>query len=319
MNDAIKSAIATNRVSNNLCFICLARLNHVITTRKQATPKQERQRSIIAKTILENGVDKFVLAQQIKTLSDAVYPTDKTITIISDIIERGDYSFDESIIPDQWLKYKSAEQIEEEAKRKPIVKKADQTEQDFEELCHYVELEIIRSSLTPDMKKRLQRLKKANYDYSVILQSFKWNKSNINKSIERKAKTEPFKDIYSKFIYICAIIERKLPETLQKIETDKAKELEFWDEIAQGIINGEESLEEAISFQCDQYPDTTYYGRNDYVREQLTLAIERVKTKEQKKREDEKPEPEPEPEHNWDSNCNYQHEAEKPHRYDNLW
>ena len=153
--------------------------------------------------------------------------------------------------------------------------------------------------------------------YPVILQSFKWHKSNINKSIERKVKTEPFKDIYSKFIYICAIIERKLPETLQKIETDKAKELEFWDEMAQDIINGEESIEEAISIQCDKYPDTTYYGKNDYVKEQLTLAIERVKTKEQKKREDEKPEPEPE--HNWDSNCNYQHEAEKPHRYDNLW
>lgn len=313
-----------NRIlCENMLLMSLAYLHYRLTydsrLKTNAVAKYQKQRTILARCAITNGISRETIADKIPLLSSVSYPSDGQVARLTEITASNDYEFEHGFIPDVDYKLKSDEEIADFKSKKSIKRDnlAIQDEQEFIDLCTYIENEIVSFQLTPDMRKRLQKLKKDDYDYPVILQSFKWHKSNINKSIERKVKTEPFKDIYSKFIYICAIIERKLPETLQKIETDKAKELEFWDEMAQDIINGEESIEEAISIQCDKYPDTTYYGKNDYVKEQLTLAIERVKTKEQKKREDEKPEPEPE--HNWDSNCNYQHEAEKPHRYDNLW
>ena len=315
-----------NRIlCENMLLMSLAYLNYRLTydssLKSNVVAKYQKQKTILARCAIANGISKDTIADKIQLLSSVSYPSDGQIARLTEIAESNVYSFQSGFIPDTDLKLKSDEEIAD-FKSKKSIKRNDlliKDEQDFIDLCSFIESEIVSFQLTDDMRKRLQKLKKDDYDYPVILQSFKWHKSNINKSIERKVKTEQFKDIYSKFIYICAIIERKLPETLQKIETDKAKELEFWDEMAQDIINGEESIEEAISIQCDKYPDTTYYGKNDYVKEQLTLAIERVKVKEQKKREDAEPEQEHETVYNWDSNSNYQNQAEKPHKYDNLW
>ena len=107
-------------------------------------------------------------------LSSVSYPSDGQVARLTEITASNDYEFEHGFIPDVDYKLKSDEEIADFKSKKSIKRDnlAIQDEQEFIDLCTYIENEIVSFQLTPDMRKRLQKLKKDDYDYPVILQSY---------------------------------------------------------------------------------------------------------------------------------------------------
>lgn len=309
MRLAIDSMIERRVISANLLFLCLARLNEIIMTRAANTTKQEQQRVIIAKAALSIGVDKETIRDKMQSIDQSCFPTDRKITEICEYIESGYCGIDDSAIADRWLKYKSAEQIEHDMQRQKAKRETQQTSRstfdcsdpDFIELCDFLESvfmpgllnpemlyiqESDRYILTAEMKQRLHTLKTDQYDFALILDCFKRYEYKIMSWYCDRVSDDA--SDFVKFKFLCGIVKNKLPDMVKSIraeqaereaknEREKHKNDDDWNKNAQPIVNGELSLDEAIYIQCEKYDTSVYYGQHDYVREQLLLAIERVK------------------------------------------
>ena len=214
---SIEQAIEEKSISRNLCFACLARLNEVITTRKIATSKQKGQRDVIASAAKKMGVSKQELSQMILTLSDEVFPTDKTITRIADMIMDAAYTINDSLFPDKWLKFKDSNQLEKDSARKPVVKKRVYVSEEFSKLCEYIEQEIfegkLSDGLTDGMKRKLQDIETDTYTYQVILQTFIDFKREIIWALR-----DASGDYSKKFNYMIGAVKNKLPDEISLIE-----------------------------------------------------------------------------------------------------
>lgn len=215
LNLKIKESIETKQLSENLLLLCLACLHEKITYSEQATSRFEKQRDIIAKAALENGISKEEISKNIVTISKTDYPTFKSMAAVTEIIESGNYAFVSGLIPTKGhIHFKTDEELESDLERKPYKKKVDDFEE-FYKLCEYVEKQIMYDSLTEDMRKLLQKLKTKTYDYPIILQTFKYCHADIERGIKRN---KPFKSSYNKCQYVCGIIKKKLPEMVYMLQ-----------------------------------------------------------------------------------------------------
>ena len=278
-DDSIRNQI----ICPNMLLMSIAYINNQLNYNPKLNTKHiakyQNQRTILARCAIEHNISKGSIREIIDSLSADRYPSDNQISSLVRLIEREDYSFVETVndISNKDMLLKTDEEINQQSQQRRIDRDriAVQTEKEFTELRSYVEREITRFTLSPDMVNKLMGLHRKEYSYPVILQCCKFYRDNITKSV---AKTY-FDNAYDKFCYILSIVKRKLPDTIQIIERRKNEEVQFWDETAQQIVNGDCSIDEMIYFQCDKYPDTVYYGRNDYVRHQLLSAIERLSRK----------------------------------------
>lgn len=103
LNLKIKESIETKQLSENLLLLCLACLHEKITYSERIEARLEKQRGIIAKAALENGIDRKEISQKIVAIPQKDYPTFKQITAISDIIESNDYTFISGLIPQKGI------------------------------------------------------------------------------------------------------------------------------------------------------------------------------------------------------------------------
>lgn len=269
----IEESIVTRQISENLCFLCLACLNDKITYSKQTLVELEKQRNIIAAVVLKNGISKETLLEKMRTVSRKDYPTFRTIVVIAQIIENNDYSFVEGFIPDRMIHYKdNGELAEDEKKIIPKKQVVVFESEEFVELCNWIE-ECLDITVTDAVKKKLKSLEKSNRS-NVIFQCCLWNKKVIIDAIRKKA---PFDSGYAKFMYFCGIVKNYIPKTEENMEKQKKQDEQFWLDNAQIIIDGDETLESMIFLQCEKYPETAYYGKHEYVREELEKAIEKLK------------------------------------------
>ena len=271
----IEESIATRQISENLCFLCLACLNDKITYSKQTLVELEKQRNIIAAVILKNGFSKETLLEKMRTVSRKDYPTFRTIVVIAQIIENNDYSFVEGFIPDRMIHYKDNGELAEDKRRIIPEKQVVVSEsEEFMELCNWIE-EYLDITVTDAVKKKLKSLEKLNRS-NVIFQCCLWNKKAIIDAIRKKA---PFDSEYAKFMYFCGIVKNYIPKTEEILERKQKKDEQFWLDNAQVILRGDETLESILYLQCEKYPESEFYGKTEYVRENVQKALERLKTR----------------------------------------
>ena len=270
----IKKSLDEKQVSENLCFLCLACLNNKITYSKQIQHELEKQRNIIASALLKNGTSKEILIKKMRTISANDYPTFRTITTISKMIESNNYSFSSGFIPDKMIHYKNETELEEDAKRIIPKKKFDIPEPEkIKASCDWIK-EHLSINITDNMKKKLKSFEQLN-SYNVFLQCCLWYEKNIITAITKKA---PFESEYSKFTYFLGIVKNHMQQTEEIIERKQKQNEEYWLSNAQAIIDGDESLESMIHLMCEKYTDSAYYGQNEYVREELKKAMDKLKS-----------------------------------------
>lgn len=275
LNLKIKESIKTKQMSENLFLLCLACLNEKITYSERIETRLEKQRDIIANAALKNGIDRKDISQKIIAISKKDYPTFKQIAAVSDTIESGDYTYVSGLIPTKGhIHFKTEDEMKSDLERKSVKKKIDIGLEGFYEMCDYVEKQIMYDSLTEDMKKLLKNLKTKTYDYPFILQTFKFYHTDIEKAVQ---KNKPFESAYNKCQYICGIVKKKLPDMDYRLQWQKRADESFWMNNAKVILSGEESLESMLYIQCEKYPDSMYYGQEEYVEQRLKDAIEVLK------------------------------------------
>lgn len=225
------SALQSKTVCSNMLFMALAYLNNQLnynaSLSNAAIAKYENQRSIIAKCALSNGITKAQIREKTISISDTRYPSDKQVQQLADIVNGEDYSFNVSFIPDSDLVYKSEEELKA-IKGQAIIQRKDiaiQEEKDFINLCEYIENEIankfLHCNLSEDMKMRLRKIRTVEYDYKVILLTFKFNLQEIKQSVKSNLTDA---DISKRFNYIIGIIKNKLPDTVYYLKRRKEME-----------------------------------------------------------------------------------------------
>lgn len=223
LNDKIKESIETRQLSENLFFISIACLNEKIKKSRIATPSYEKQREIIARAALDNGIDKSTISEMKDTISKSDYPTFKQITAITEIIEDGDYTFVSGFIPTKGhIHFKTEEEIQEYRKSVPAKKHKDILAEEFKELCDYLENDILNCSLTDSEKKSLQNIRTKEYSYSFMLDTVKMYRGEITRNIQSRT----FQSIHTKWCYVVEIIKSRLPEMARNIKNaEKAEKM----------------------------------------------------------------------------------------------
>ena len=260
-------------VSENLCFLCLACLNDKITYSKQTLIELENQRRIIAAIAINNGVDKKVLQDNILKISKNDYPTFKTITTVSELIKNNDLSFVSGFIPDRMIHYKSDDELLEDTKRIIPEKQASIPEaEEYIQLCDWIK-KYLDITITDTIEKALISFGKSR-KCKVVFQCCLWNQKSIIDSVRRRI---PYESEYAKFKYFLGIVKNHISQTEENMEKQKKQDEQFWLDNAQIIIDGDETLESMIFLQCEKCPESTYYEKHEYVREELEKAIEKLK------------------------------------------
>ena len=98
-------------VSANLLICCIAALNNQIEESKNELHVSKAKRSSLAKVaIYELGMDKVELYNSISKLHKGCCPSLKAVDRVMDMISRG-YTIDNAFIPDEWMKYRSDEEV----------------------------------------------------------------------------------------------------------------------------------------------------------------------------------------------------------------
>lgn len=269
-------ALQNNILSDNMLLMAVSALNNEICFNNKLSNKQvavyQEYRNIIAKTAINNGISKSKLTATIQTLSPERYPSIQQITQLITLINNNSYNYQADYIPDTDMKYKTNTEVQEQ--QQAIIKRNQaqiEHEKQFNEINDLISKQFNINPITADMQSKIRGLTAEN---DVIIQAIKWYSSDIHKAISGKQ----FESSFDKFSYIIGIIKKKIPDTLTKIKRDKEYKIAFWNGNALSISDGYETLESMIEIQCDKYPDSGYYGMNDYVREQLLQAIERIKS-----------------------------------------
>lgn len=269
-------ALNHNILSTNMLLMALSALNNEIHYNDNLTDKKvaeyQSYRTILAKTALNNGVDKQRISKVMKFLSSDRYPSYNQILRLITLINSNTYIYHADYIPDTDLVFKSETEISEQEQQPIIIRNQNNIEQEqqFSEICDTLSNSFYISPITADMQAKIRQIQASN---DIIMQALKWHKNDINKALCDKQ----FNNSYDKFSYLIGIIKKKIPEVIKKLERDKKEEQELFDDNAKAIIDGDATLEEMIKILCDKYPNSSHYGMHDYVKEELTKAIERVK------------------------------------------
>ena len=97
--------------------------------------------------------------------------------------------------------------------------------------------------------------------------------------IEAIRKKAPFDSEYAKFTYFCGIVKNYISKTEEDMERSRKQDEQLWLDNAQTILSGDETLESMLYLQCEKYPESKFYGKTEYVRENVQKALERLKTR----------------------------------------
>lgn len=269
-------ALNHNILSSNMLLMALSALNNEIHYNDKLTDKKvaeyQSYRTILAKTALNNGVDKQRISKVMKFLSSDRYPSYNQILRLITLINSNTYIYHADYIPDTDLVFKSETEISEQEQQPIIIRNQNniKQEQQFNEVCDTLSNSFHISPITADMQAKIRQIQSSN---DIVLQALKWHKNDIKKALCDKQ----FNNSYDKFSYVIGVLKKKIPEVIKKLERDKKEEQELFDDNAKAIIDGNATLEETIEILCDKYPESVHYGKNDYVKDELTQAIERVK------------------------------------------
>lgn len=268
-------ALNSNIISDNMLLMALSALNNEIRYNDKLTDKKVANytayRNQLAKVAVDNGIGKEQITAVMRTLSPERYPSESQIIKLI-AVTQGNYQYKADFIRNGDMKYRTAKELQD-VKQKPVIKRNQnnvEQEQQFNEICDTISNSFHITPLTADMQAKIRQIQASN---DIILQTLKWFKNDINKALSDKQ----FNNSYDKFSYVIGVLKKKIPEVIKKLERDKKEEQELWNDNAKAIIDGDSTLEEMIEILCDKYPNSAYYGMYDYVKEELTQAIERVK------------------------------------------
>lgn len=268
-------ALNSNIISDNMLLMALSALNYEIRYNDKLSDKKVANytayRNQLAKIAVDNGISKEQITAVMRTLSPERYPSESQIIKLIAVI-KGNYQYKADYIPDSDMKYRTATELQD-VKQKSVIKRNQNSieqEQQFNDIYNTISNSFHISPLTADMQAKLLQIKASN---DIVLQALKWHKNDINKALCDKQ----FDNSYDKFSYVIGVLKKKIPEVIKKLERDKKEEQELWDYNAKAIIDGDATLEETIEILCDKYPESVHYSKNDYVKDELTQAIERIK------------------------------------------
>lgn len=268
-------ALNRNIISANMLLMALSALNNEIHYNGKLSDKKVANytayRNQLAKVAVDNGISKEQITAVMRTLSPERYPSESQILKLISVIQ-GNYQYKADYIPDSDMKYKTATELQD-VKQKSVIKRNQnniEQEQQFNEICNTLSNSFHISPITADIQAKLRQIQASN---DIILQTLIWHKNDINKALCDKQ----FNNSYDKFSYIIGVLKKKIPDTISSIEKRKKGEQELFDDNAKAIIDGDATLEEMIELLCDKYPNSAHYGIHDYVKEELTKTIERVK------------------------------------------
>ena len=131
-----------NRIlCENMLLMSLAYLHYRLTydsrLKTNAVAKYQKQRTILARCAITNGISRETIADKIPLLSSVSYPSDGQVARLTEITASNDYEFEHGFIPDVDYKLKSDEEIADFKSKKSIKRDnlAIQDEQEFIDLC----------------------------------------------------------------------------------------------------------------------------------------------------------------------------------------
>ena len=263
----INEMIETHKISVNLCYLCLAHLiekiNHSNHNYKDLIPN----RDAFAKVLVENGVDKDTIIQNVKTIYlKKDYPPNLTqVKKVTAIILANDYSFVEEMISEKYIIRKSIEQTEIDSnrlKRSDIIKNDNKK---IQEIVDYI-LETF-SSFTIDSINvdRIRKIKTNIYSYDLVLETIK-----VNTKVLTKIVNEKMTNVNDKFAYFIKVIENLIPQHYMHYKQKNDISDEIWRQNAYSVYLGEETLKDKVTFLCN----TEYYvGKDDFVTTKLKNAL----------------------------------------------
>ena len=269
-------ALENKIISDNMVLMALSALNNEIQYNESISDQKAanyiKYRNQLAKLAIDKGISKDKITDIMKTLSAERYPSHNQILKLIELIKSYSYHYIADYIPDSDLKYKSDTELHD-INSQSVVKRNQcniKSEQQINEICEYINKNF-NIDITADMQAKIRAIKTSN---DIILQALKWFTNDIIKAISNKR----FESNYDKFCYILGIVVKKIPDTVSELERREKKQKEFWNGNATSIINGEMTLEEMVSLQCDD-DRSANYKKYDYVRTQLLKAIDRLNNK----------------------------------------
>lgn len=284
---AFDTALSKNKISANMLLMSLAFINYQIEYNPKVSLKQlvkyEEDRIIVAKCAIKNFITKQQIQEAIDTISEERYPSDGQIQSLIKLIKENVYFFSDSIIDlaDEDMKKKSSTETKPEKVKRS--KGEVQEANEFYSICDYIESKILNSKLSYKMQDKIKSvIDSKKYDYSLVMECCQLYCNEMVQSIFDAG----IVDDYGRVCYLMGIICKKMYDIIARSESDKRHIIEYFDNNAEAIIDGECTLEEMIYLQCDKYEYASYYGKHDYVKNQLLLALERAKQKQEEEAED---------------------------------
>lgn len=274
LNDEIKALIKKNMITPNLCFLCLARLNEMIEYSNRSYDYLIPYRDAIAKVLIKNGVDKKIIGEKINTIHKTCYPTlngsvhKGQIKSVYEMILTGEYTFVEETIPENWFKYKSAEEYKADMDRTPRKAKLEADERMLLEIVNYIEATFTDIPFDKINQEKINALKTQEYTYELIFDALKAYTDEINRSLWDKKGQE-----VGLFEYVLAIVKKKLPAHYNHIKQKEEQERDGWRFNSYCVYLGEITLEERVKFFCEQ---EQYNGKEAEVRARIERALKEL-------------------------------------------
>lgn len=272
--DKIEESLNKRIISKTLLLICIAKLWERTTFTKQDNKERREKRDLLAKFVLANQyISKDEIGKILPTISMECCPSYDRIDKVVEIINNGEYTYDESFIPERWIKYKSAEQIREDLQRKTLAdyqvesqtNKAPKKQKEMlsedelqarEKLYRYVEKRILGyedgivlnsiqmasiDSLVNGSNKNLRQSQEIKYTYDLILRTFKYCTKEIDKNLIGKC----FRDENHKLNYICKVASAYINTVYQRpqhIPVSTGLKVETYEEQMERFKRGHPSI-----------------------------------------------------------------------------
>lgn len=274
--DKIVESLEKRILSKTLLLICIAKLWERTTYTKQDNAERRRKLYYIVNFVVEKQyISKDEITNILPTISMECCPSYDRIDRVVEIIGSGEYSYDDSFIPERWIKYKSAEQLEKDRRRKRLTdyqaeskqkNKPEKQVEDIsadelqarEDLYRYVEerilnydkgivlnsAQIISINNLLHGPNGLRQNQEVKYTYTLIFETFKYCTTEIEKQFIGKR----FKNENHKLNYACSIVGNYINTVYNEMK--KAKEAE---EIISRRIPEHKDFEELQAEQRERF------------------------------------------------------------------
>lgn len=248
-------------VCGNVLICCIASLNDYINLSKQNQVVYSQRRNYLAKQAKELlHMDVKEIQDKIYRLSPECYPSLVATGRICDMIvdKSMEKVIDNSFVTDKLMRYLSIEEAKAFHSRKEHNQdKAEQrlesfitNDEDFIGICNIFKKDF-GIDLTVKMQKEISALMCNEYDFSVILKTLQFNKSEICSSTCKKE----FDSTYGKFKYLLTIIESRLADVLECIQQQKKADERLMNMDLSSQSNARASYQRKTTDKSGKYDD----------------------------------------------------------------